>query len=542
MSMLGNLQEMSMPLAATTVLGGVSLVLLFFFLKGSKYTRKNKGSSELASLPKVRGLPIVGNLLQLKEKKPLKAFKKWAEIYGPIHSIRTGASTAVVLNSADLAKEAMVTRYSSISTRNLSSALQILTANRCMVATSDCNEFYKIAKRYILAGVLGANAQKRLRRHQDTMIKNLSIELHARVNSNPLEAVNFRKVFENQNFVLALKEVLGREVKSIYVDELEATLSKEEIYKALVTDIIAGAIEVDWRDFFPYLRWIPNKQWEKKIRAVSLCRNIVTKAMIREQKQQIASGEESDAYIDFLISEGTTLTEEQIAILLWEAIIETTDSTTVLTEWALYELAKDAKRQNQLYEEIEEVCGSERVTEDHLSQLPYLAAVFHETLRKYSPVPVVPLRYVHEDTQLGGYFVPAGSRIAINIYGCNMDKQHWEDPENWTPERFLDERYDLADLYKTMSFRAGKRACAGACQVMLVYCTAIGRLVQEFEWRVRDDERENVDMDGLTTHKLHPMQAMLKLRGDWFEVEEIIVETEVDLNPGQCFCCILFGF
>lgn len=53
----------------------------------------------------VRGLPIVGNLLQLKEKKPLKAFKKWAEIYGPIYSVRTGASTVVVLNSADLAKE-----------------------------------------------------------------------------------------------------------------------------------------------------------------------------------------------------------------------------------------------------------------------------------------------------------------------------------------------------------------------------------------------------------------------------------------------------
>lgn len=80
-------------------------------------------------------------------------------------------------------------------------------------------------------------------------------------------------------------------MKSIYVDELKATLSKAEIYKVLVMDIIAGAKDVDWRDFFPYLRWIPNKQWKKKIRAVSLRRNIVTKAMIREQKQPIASGE-----------------------------------------------------------------------------------------------------------------------------------------------------------------------------------------------------------------------------------------------------------
>lgn len=53
----------------------------------------------------VPGLPVVGNLLQMKEKKPHKTFLRWAGIYGPIYSIRTGASTVVVLNSADIAKE-----------------------------------------------------------------------------------------------------------------------------------------------------------------------------------------------------------------------------------------------------------------------------------------------------------------------------------------------------------------------------------------------------------------------------------------------------
>lgn len=53
----------------------------------------------------VPGLPLIGNLLQLKEKKPHRTFAKWAEIYGPIYSIKTGASTVVVLNSTDLVKE-----------------------------------------------------------------------------------------------------------------------------------------------------------------------------------------------------------------------------------------------------------------------------------------------------------------------------------------------------------------------------------------------------------------------------------------------------
>lgn len=59
----------------------------------------------LSVVAAVPGLPIIGNLLQLKEKKPHKTFARWAETYGPIYSIRTGANTLVVLNSSEVAKE-----------------------------------------------------------------------------------------------------------------------------------------------------------------------------------------------------------------------------------------------------------------------------------------------------------------------------------------------------------------------------------------------------------------------------------------------------
>lgn len=48
---------------------------------------------------------MIGNLLQLKEKKPHKTFTKWAETYGPIYSIKTGVNKMVVLNSNEVAKE-----------------------------------------------------------------------------------------------------------------------------------------------------------------------------------------------------------------------------------------------------------------------------------------------------------------------------------------------------------------------------------------------------------------------------------------------------
>ncbi|KAL8171987.1 hypothetical protein V2J09_023791 [Rumex salicifolius] len=491
---------LSNPFSTSVVLGGLLLLLFAFIVKRTPAFYHGSVPSELKPVPKVGGrLPVLGNLLQLKEKKPFKTFCRWAEIYGPIYSIQLGSSNAIVLNSTDVAKEAMVTRFSSISTRKLSKALTILTYDKCMVATSDYNDFHKMAKRHILNNLLGSNALKRNRDLREIMLGNIMDGLRAHVKSNPDEPVNFRDIFEYELFALALKLAFGQNIESIHVPELGRTLSRKEVFHILVLDMMEGAIEVDWRDFFPYLRWVPNKV-ETNIRNLAFRREAVMKALMNQHKSQTEAGQKIECHFDMLLSEENKLTEPQIAMLLWEPIIESSDTTLVATEWALFQLAKDPDRQNRLYQELKEVCGDKKVSEEDLSRLPYLGAVFHETLRKHSPAPIVPIRYVHEDTQIGGYHVPAGSEIIINLYGCNMDKNQWENPEEWTPERFLSEKCDPFDLFKTMAFGAGKRVCSGSTLAMLVACVSVGRLVQEFEWRLSEGEGGEVDTVGLTTH------------------------------------------
>jgi ent-kaurene oxidase len=52
----------------------------------------------------------------------------------------------------------------------------------------------------------------------------------------------------------------------------------------------------------------------------------------------------SYSYLDFLLAQNT-LTDEVLTMLVWEAILELTDTTSVTTEWAMYELAKKPKKQ-----------------------------------------------------------------------------------------------------------------------------------------------------------------------------------------------------
>ncbi|EMS53032.1 Ent-kaurene oxidase, chloroplastic [Triticum urartu] len=455
----------------------------------------------------VPGLPLIGNLHQLKEKKPHKTFAKWSDIYGPIYTIKTGASSVAVLNSSEVAKEAMVAKYSSISTRKLPKALSVLTRDKTMVATSDYGDFHKMVKRLVMLGMLGSSAQRQFRDTRDMMMDNMLSTFHTLVTDDPHSPLNFREVFKDELFRLSLIQSLGEDVGSVYVKEFGREISKDEIYQITVVDMMMCAIDVDWRDFFPYLSWIPNKSFENRV-------------LITESRRTAARA----SYLDFLLAE-KALTDEQLMMLVWEAVIEAADTTLVTTEWAMYELAKNPEKQasfllcsglvlsDRLYQEIREVCGDETVTEDHVPRLPYLSAVFHETLRFHSPVPLVPPRFVHETTKLAGYDVPAGTEIVINLFGCNMNKKDWEEPEDWRPERFMDGRFEAADMYKTMAFGAGRRSCAGSLQATTISCAAIARFVQDFAWRLKEGDEDKVDTVQLTSYKLHPLYVYLSPRG-----------------------------
>lgn len=92
---------------------------------------------------------------------------------------------------------------------------------------------------------------------------------------------------------LSILQALGKDVESVYVEELGQEISKKEIFDVLVMDPMMGAIEVDWRDFFPYLRWIPNRSMEMKIQRMVTRKRAVTRALINEQRKRIALGEVS---------------------------------------------------------------------------------------------------------------------------------------------------------------------------------------------------------------------------------------------------------
>jgi ent-kaurene oxidase len=99
-------------------------------------------------------------------------------------------------------------------------------------------------------------------------------------------------------------QALGEDVSSVYVEEFGKVISKEEIYKATVVDMMMCAIEVDWRDFFPYLSWVPNRSFETRVLTTEGRRTAVMRALIDQQRKRIAHGEVTEQHSQQFCSEG----------------------------------------------------------------------------------------------------------------------------------------------------------------------------------------------------------------------------------------------
>eukprot|EP01018_Ginkgo_biloba_P001496 Gb_10062 [translate_table: standard] len=252
---------------------------------------------------------IMRDLMLFKEERPHRIFTAWAKKYGPIYSVRTGAGAVVVLNSSQTAKQAMVDNHSSISTKRLTKALQTLSLDQTMVALSDYGEEHKLLKKMMITHLLGTTPQRNNRFLREEMVQRIVDSMHSEIRANSKANVgllNISKHIMNQLFPFALKQLIGRDVESVYVEEMGSWVCLQQIYDIVVGDVAKGALEINWRDFVPYIGpWLPNRPLQNKLRQLTKRRAAVVRALIEEERKLLSSGKEPNCYLDMLLKEGS---------------------------------------------------------------------------------------------------------------------------------------------------------------------------------------------------------------------------------------------
>lgn len=160
-------------------------------------------------------------------------------------------------------------------------------------------------------------------------------------------------------------------------------------------------------------------------------------------------------------------------------------------------------------QEIDLVIGKNRIVEESdIVNLPYLQAIVKETLRLHPTGPLV-VRESAEDCIIGSYLIPAKTRMFVNLWSLGRDPDHWENPQEFRPERFMTEEWNRkgqfvdvrGQYYHMIPFGSGRRSCPGATLALLFVPTTLAAIIQCFELGVGDGNVDMKEGPGLTLPK-----------------------------------------
>lgn len=182
------------------------------------------------------------------------------------------------------------------------------------------------------------------------------------------------------------------------------------------------------------------------------------------------------------------------------------------------ELLRHPDKMKKVNAELAEQLGSKDfVRESDLSELPYLHAVVKETVRLHPAVPLIPREVVEDDVSLGGFHVPKGRGIIVNLWAIGRDKNAWPRAEEFIPERFLagQEVYSamVKDAYRP--FGAGRRVCPGMDYTARSVPLLLASILHRNEWRLPDGDGiglEGMDLNdryGTVLNPATPLHAVL---------------------------------
>jgi cytochrome P450 len=191
-----------------------------------------------------------------------------------------------------------------------------------------------------------------------------------------------------------------------------------------------------------------------------------------------------------------------------------TDTTFATLEWTMTELLRHPRILGKAQDEVRRVVGAKgHVEESDLGELRYLRAVIKESFRLHPTGPLLVPRESVAPCSLGGYDIPAKTRVFINTFAMARDPEIWENPLQFSPERF-DTAGDSVSLtdhheYRLLPFGGGRRRCPGYMFALATIQVALASLLFHFDWAlpagVRAEDVSLEEIFGLATTKKEPL-------------------------------------
>ncbi len=152
---------------------------------------------------------------------------------------------------------------------------------------------------------------------------------------------------------------------------------------------------------------------------------------------------------------------------------------------ALHYLALNPAAREGLEHEADTLLGDRPIAGADLEALPYSRAVALESLRLHPVAEPLVGRIALEDTTLGGYAVPKGTRVQVSPRILQRRPEYWDEPNEFRPERWLEDPHksDLGcPAHPFLGFNKEPRHCRGARFATALMVCALASIARRFRF------------------------------------------------------------
>ncbi|MBJ8345082.1 cytochrome P450 [Antrihabitans sp. YC2-6] len=264
----------------------------------------------------------------------------------------------------------------------------------------------------------------------------------------------------------------------------------DRVNRAFIDCVRAGTAYVRFR--------VPGLRWSR-----GLTGRRVLEDMLRKEIPAKRAGNGDDLFSALCHAkseDGHSFSDDDVVNHMIFLLMAAHDTTTITMSMMMFYLAKHPEWQAKCRAESLAL-GKSSLDYDDLDNLVSLDLVMKESLRLVPPVGSIP-RATVADTEVMGYFIPAGTFVSVMPDFTHHMPQYWNEPRKFDPERFSAERReDKVHKHAWVPFGAGAHKCIGQHFGGMQVKAVMHKMLQNFEWSIEPGYRLRLDHTSLPRPK-----------------------------------------
>ena len=429
-------------------------------------------------LPGPRGLPLLGNLLQVRPVRIHRDIEDWCRRYGGLFRVRFGPILTLVVADHQLVNAVMRERPEGYRRPAVTKRVATEMMGQTGLFLAEDGEWRK--QRHM---VMQGFAPHAIRAYFPALVQ-VALRLEQRWTraAGAGASIDLARDLKRYTVDIVAGLAFGTEVNTIEHEDDALRGHLDTIFSGLARRSFA---------LLPHWRWFrlpADRRLERSVAAVrSAVDNFVSQARARLGANPALRERPSNLLEAMIVAAdqpGSGIDDRTVAGNVQTMLLAGEDTTANTLGWMIWLLHRHPQALRRAQDEVRRLAPEPGAFSiEQMDALDWLDACAQEAMRLKPVAPFMPLEALR-DTSIGDVAVPAGTLVWCVLRHDSVAEPYFSQPAQFLPERWLAEGAAAglcADKRAASPFGSGPRTCPGRYLAMLEIKVAMAMLLARFD-------------------------------------------------------------